>query len=60
MTSIGLKYDDRHDEIPKYWVPYTMQSFLKEDFYFVLLDVCLIDLGFGHFTGEVYTVQSKS
>ena len=31
-----------------------MQSFLKEDFCFVLLDVCLIDLGFGHPTGEVY------
>ena len=22
VTSIGLKYDDRHAEIPKYWVPY--------------------------------------
>ena len=21
-TSIGLNYDDRHAEIPKYWVPY--------------------------------------
>ena len=23
VTSIGLKYDDRHAEIPKYWVPYS-------------------------------------
>ena len=22
VTSIGLKYDDRYAEIPKYWVPY--------------------------------------
>jgi hypothetical protein len=26
VTSIGLKYDDRHAEIPKYWVPYMTKS----------------------------------
>ena len=32
VTSIGLKYDDRHAEIPKYWVPYIMNSHLNRSY----------------------------
>ena len=63
VTSIGLKYDDRHAEIPKYRVPYSTKfkiKIVRNDQSINLTFICIADNCYGFIGHPIFWSFSMS